>query len=825
MLSAKPDSRILALLLSLATFITPLAAQQKTPQGKIATPAGPKTANSSAVAEKPVAIDSLFSADAYKIYGELKNVGTLVTTGSIAELVDPVMKMADPPKAFKTLIKFIHANADTLSDSRLVLATWPARPGLPDVVVVLELATPDDAAKFEPKLKRVLPDIVPTPTPTPSPGPKADEDKGKAGTAEAGPQPKPVRTVAEPSTPVEEQKPSPPPFVVTRRGNLILVTDRPFKFEKLRPADSKLLTEDQNFRSAHERFTTEPVFVFVNLALQDFNRPAPSPTPSVDAAEEARKAAEAEAEARKNEAVEAATVQTEVVPDPPPPVVAYVPDEHVTLTAKVEAAPPPPPQATQVAMAAAGSLMGLLTGGPPEWPDAIGVALAQEADDYVIRAVLVNPQNSKHPLLPFMPNLVAGRSLPPNAPLILPDETEFLVSASVDFSKTYQEMQARLDETNREELERLHKASHSDPPASPTPNDPFHEIETKGHFKIRDELIPAFGNEIAVAGSLSAMQSGGFGFGMVLPEPNRNDSRNPEEAQAQKKRAEESSPVLVLSVKDREAARRLMPKLLDGLGVGMAKMIATPVRRDDTEMMDFAGAFAYAFVGDFLIISTTPTVRHIIDSYLNHQTLSSNTAYRNFTRWQPSGVVGQIYLSPALMERYQVAAHDPSPAISPAMREYLLRLNPTPQAISYSLSQEVYGSLHELHLPKAFVLASVAGAASVTNQTPAEMNESIAMGLLQMVANAEETYKSGEGKGNYTTLDKLISANLVQKDALDRYGYRFEVMVSGTHFEATAVPIEYGKTGRLSYFIDESGVLRGGDHGGGPASLSDKGLR
>src|SRR5262249_52405066 len=154
-------------------------------------------------------------------------------------------------------------------------------------------------------------------------------------------------------------------------------------------------------------------------------------------------------------------------------------------------------------------------------------------------------------------------SLPPNAPSILPDETEFLVSASVDFSKTYQEMQARLDETNREQLERLHKTSHSDPPVNVTPYDPFRELETNGHFKIRDELSPGFGNEIAVAGSLSAMQGGGFGFGMVLPEPNRNDSKNPEEAQEQKKRAEESSPALLLSVKDREAARHLMPKLLD----------------------------------------------------------------------------------------------------------------------------------------------------------------------------------------------------------------------------------------------------------------------
>jgi hypothetical protein len=184
--------------------------------------------------------------------------------------------------------------------------------------------------------------------------------------------------------------------------------------------------------------------------------------------------------------------------------------------------------------------------------------------------------------------------------------------------------------------------------------------------------------------------------------------------------------------------------------------------------------------------------------------------------------VGQVYVSPALMEEYQKAAHDPSPMISASMREYLLRLNPSPQAISYALSQDGNGALHELHLPKSFVLASIAGVASVTKEPPPEMNESVAIGLLQMVAGAETTYKDGEGKGSFASLDKLIAARLVQQDTLNKYGYRFEVFASGTHFEATAVPVEYGKTGRLSYFVDESGVVRGGDHGGGAASVADK---
>ena len=45
--------------------------------------------------------------------------------------------------------------------------------------------------------------------------------------------------------------------------------------------------------------------------------------------------------------------------------------------------------------------------------------------------------------------------------------------------------------------------------------------------------------------------------------------------------------------------------------------------------------------------------------------------------------------------------------------------------------------------------------------------------------------------------------------------------IVGDGFEAVAVPIEYGKTGKMSFFINESGVLRGGDHAGAPATIAD----
>ena len=62
---------------------------------------------------------------------------------------------------------------------------------------------------------------------------------------------------------------------------------------------------------------------------------------------------------------------------------------------------------------------------------------------------------------------------------------------------------------------------------------------------------------------------------------------------------------------------------------------------------------------------------------------------------------------------------------------------------------------------------------------------------------------------------------MVSKEMLEISGYKLEITVSGDKFEVSAVPLEYGKTGTMSYFIDQTHVLRGGDRNGAPATSSD----
>ena len=47
-------------------------------------------------------------------------------------------------------------------------------------------------------------------------------------------------------------------------GALVVITPRPWTMKQLKPAGSKLLAEDANFRAARNRFSTEPLFLYLD---------------------------------------------------------------------------------------------------------------------------------------------------------------------------------------------------------------------------------------------------------------------------------------------------------------------------------------------------------------------------------------------------------------------------------------------------------------------------------------------------------------------------------------------------------------------------------
>lgn len=90
--------------------------------------------------------------------------------------------------------------------------------------------------------------------------------------------------------------------------------------------------------------------------------------------------------------------------------------------------------------------------------------------------------------------------------------------------------------------------------------------------------------------------------------------------------------------------------------------------------------------------------------------------------------------------------------------------------------------------------------------------------LLQRISLAQLVY-SQQHAGKFGDMPALILAGLIPKDleGTETTGYRFRITVppDGKSWTANAEPAQYGRTGRLSFFMDQSGI-RNGDVAGKP---------
>ena len=758
--------KVIFLLLLTILPITTLAQQKRQ------TPAKPQPKVTPAPAPTPTpTFDTLLPADSYTVYVEVRGAGQFVRSSTVNELLEPVLKLAGPPKEFKSAFKWLNAHADELMTSRLLVAMWAADKNLPEGIIAVEFASAEEASKFVTPLNEFLPTVVP---PEPAASPSASPDK---------------------------QKPAAPPtpnFHVQRLGSLVVLTQKPWTMKQLKPAGRKLLSEDANFRTAHSRFSSEPVFVYIDVRAIERQE------------EESRKRAEEmqreQAERIKREAAVAAEQKKETTePD------KTETDENATgseqqtnvLTAigppeTAREAPTPDPMSTAL------SNLGMaFFGGEADWPDAVGLALAFEGDSIDLRALLVNAPGEKSDAVPLWPKLIPAAAIAPESPNVYPADTEMFLTMSLDLPQVYAAFskpgpRPQIYNSNGEKITSTKAEFES----------PFAAIENQLKINIKDDLLPLLGSEIAVGLPMQGMGLGMMaipGVATVVPDMKEGGK----------------APVLAIEVRDKERLRALLPKLIESFGVKGASALAQTERREDTELVSFLNVFAYAFVGDFIVLSTdAASTRRVVDSYLKHETLASDVNFKNFTRWQPRQLHGQIYISPALMESLKTWATQSNTVMTDRTRAFMPLVSMLAQPITYSLSNEGNGPMHELHLPKNLVLMAVAGISGEVNPPATVQKERMAIGAMYMIASAEQQYKA-KGGSSYATLEQLISEKQVPKDMLENSGYRFELTVTGDKFEISAAPVEYGKTGKMSYFIDNTFVLRGGDRNGASATASD----
>jgi len=128
-----------------------------------------------------------------------------------------------------------------------------------------------------------------------------------------------------------------------------------------------------------------------------------------------------------------------------------------------------------------------------------------------------------------------------------------------------------------------------------------------------------------------------------------------------------------------------------------------------------------------------------------------------------------------------------------------------------------------------FCFQTSAKTAYKSNRYTYVQNERFAIRALQTLHSAQATYHATIGNGNYGSLSDLHSAQLIDSALASgfKYGYVFQMFTVAPFeappaaFYATATPIRYRKTGRRSFFINESGEMRGADKNGAAATVTD----
>ncbi|HEY3411591.1 MAG TPA: prepilin-type N-terminal cleavage/methylation domain-containing protein [Armatimonadota bacterium] len=107
-------------------------------------------------------------------------------------------------------------------------------------------------------------------------------------------------------------------------------------------------------------------------------------------------------------------------------------------------------------------------------------------------------------------------------------------------------------------------------------------------------------------------------------------------------------------------------------------------------------------------------------------------------------------------------------------------------------------------------------------------NESSAIGSMRVISKAMETYQLRNVGGNYAYPSHIQDLGALVPPELDpilasgqKSGYAFAGGGDASNYAITACPIQFGTTGRRSFFIDASGAIRSVVNNGAPATATD----
>jgi hypothetical protein len=98
-----------------------------------------------------------------------------------------------------------------------------------------------------------------------------------------------------------------------------------------------------------------------------------------------------------------------------------------------------------------------------------------------------------------------------------------------------------------------------------------------------------------------------------------------------------------------------------------------------------------------------------------------------------------------------------------------------------------------------------------------DLNQDNTADVLKRTIGMEAAYAQSHN-GAYGELKALVAAGLMSDDMFDPKlsGYTFHLTINGKTYVATAEPSHYGRTGKISYWMDQTGNIKSADNGGKP---------
>lgn len=779
--------------------------------------ATPEAAPQARRAEPDLSVEEMLAADSYTVYLEVRRVGTLARAEELKSAIASLTLLGGvEAKPVTDLYAFISGNAETLGESRVVVAFLPARSEVPQALMGVELESAESAAAFEPKLRRMLGAQVPqvkkavtgaAPEPVVVPRPEANERSRAARPAAAD-------------------------FALRRVGRWLLASDSPFTLKRLRgDEDRPRLADSPRFQSVRARFASDTLFIYVdtNVAQQGWalqtqreietRRESLPPDGVITNPPVAEEAVAAETATPDPEASPAAP---EAQPAEPEPTEAPTNEqlgampEAAAGNEETEKAPPPQPSEEEVAVQGMDRVLRGLWGGVPRIPGAFALGARLDGGALAVRLAVENTPDGVISIIPFLPNIVSGPPVTGETASVAPADAELFVAGSLDWTQIYNHTLGAASVNpaglmNAGTITEI--AGEPEAARQPSVDETIAAVEKLFGFKFKEDLLPALGNEVAISLPLSTGDFRIVGMGMGRGE--------------EKKEEREAEPgfLYIAALNNPERVREILPRVLVVFGFAS---LSTPQRAEkrkgfDIHVLGEGSGFSYTIINNFLVAGELKAVRHCIDSFDSRQTLASTNVYRDAVAWQAKQKLVHLYLSDSVLKStFEETRKRSGGSTDPVVRALLAQLESAETApASYEATNEGDIVMHEVRLPVSLVRTYALSIAVAAKDSAVLMNETLAVYALNRIAGAQLAYKDERKHGRYATLEELIAEELLEKTFLDNMEYKFELEVASDTFEVSATPKTYGKTGRRSFFIDNTGTVRGADHRGEPAGTDD----